>query len=53
MCASCGCGKLHEEHGNPANITIDEIDKAAKAANISREQCVENMAKSAGVSCRK
>lgn len=43
MCASCGCGKPSEQHGDPANITSDQIDAAAIAADISREQAAENI----------
>jgi hypothetical protein len=30
-------------HGNQANITQDQIDGAAAAAGISREQVMENL----------
>lgn len=43
MCASCGCGKPSEQHGDSANITSEQIDAAASAAGISREQAAENM----------
>jgi len=52
MCVSCGCGKPNEAHGNPNNITLDEIQKAAKAANESVEYVAKNIAESVGLSCK-
>jgi hypothetical protein len=31
MCLNCGCHKAHDDHGNPANITYDDVKKAAEA----------------------
>ncbi|WP_230742933.1 hypothetical protein [Methanooceanicella nereidis] len=53
MCISCGCNKPHDKHGNPAHITIDELEKAAKAANMSKEEAAKNIAESVGLKCGK
>ena len=44
MCLSCGCGKPHDDHGNDANITYEDVKKAADAADgISVEQAANNI----------
>jgi len=43
MCMSCGCGQPNEEHGNPANITYDELQAAAQAAGIDAETAADNI----------
>ncbi|MFN8472598.1 MAG: hypothetical protein U0822_10440 [Anaerolineae bacterium] len=43
MCMTCGCNKPNERHGNPDNITMEDIQKAAKAAKISPDQAVRNI----------
>lgn len=43
MCASCGCDAVNDQHGNGANITLGQIEKAAAAAGISSEQAARNM----------
>lgn len=43
MCMSCGCGTPEDDHGNRDNITRDDLQKAAQAANISQEQAAENI----------
>ena len=48
MCASCGCGEPNEQHGDSAHITGAQIDAAASAADISREQVVSNLQESVG-----
>lgn len=35
MCVSCGCGLIHDDHGDPRNITIEDLRAAADAANES------------------
>jgi hypothetical protein len=52
MCVSCGCGQLNNNHGNPDLITMDELQKAAKAANESVEDAAKNIAESVGLSCK-
>lgn len=43
MCMTCGCGELNDKQGDQRNITIDDLDRAAQAAGISREEARENM----------
>jgi hypothetical protein len=43
MCMSCGCGEPNEKHGNPDNITLEDLKRAAKAANIEPEQAADNI----------
>lgn len=43
MCMSCGCGEPNEDHGNPDNITLDDLKRAAKAARIDPEQAADNI----------
>ncbi len=43
MCMSCGCGRPNDDHGDARHITLDELDQAAQAANISREQAAQNI----------
>lgn len=43
MCLSCGCHERYESHGNPDNITMDDVRAAASAAGITPEQVVENI----------
>ena len=43
MCVSCGCGQLNEDHGDERNITMDRLQDAAKAANISVSDAVANI----------
>lgn len=43
MCMSCGCGEPNEDHGNPDNITLDDLKAAARAARIDPEQAADNI----------
>lgn len=43
MCMSCGCGMPNDNHGDERDITQDDLDRAAAAADISREQSGENI----------
>jgi hypothetical protein len=43
MCLSCGCGEPNEKHGNPDHITLDDLRRAAKAADIEPEQAADNI----------
>lgn len=43
MCASCGCGEPSESHGNPDNITAEDVERAAQAAGISVEEAADNI----------
>jgi len=52
MCVSCGCGQPNDKHGNPSNITMDELKKAAQAANENVEDVAKNIAESVGLNCK-
>ena len=43
MCMSCGCGDASDDHGNSDNITEEDLQRAAKAADISKEQAADNI----------
>ena len=43
MCMSCGCGRPNDDHGDARHITQEDLDQAAQAANISREQAAQNI----------
>ncbi len=52
MCISCGCGQPNNNHGKNELITMDELQKAAKAANQSVDDAAKNIAESVGLSCK-
>jgi hypothetical protein len=43
MCMSCGCGEPRNDHGNPDNITEQDLQRAADAAEMSKEQAADNI----------
>lgn len=43
MCLSCGCGNSQDDRGDPANITAQDLERAAEAAGISKEETAENI----------
>ncbi|HEX6230749.1 MAG TPA: hypothetical protein VF029_03460 [Actinomycetota bacterium] len=43
MCLTCGCGKPHDDHGNPDHITYDELKRAADAAGVTIEEAANNI----------
>jgi hypothetical protein len=43
MCLTCGCGRPHDDHGDPAHITFEDFKKAADAAEISVEEAATNL----------
>ncbi|WP_424357685.1 hypothetical protein [Methanocella sp. MCL-LM] len=53
MCISCGCGMPHDKHNNPDLISMEDLQRAAKAANMSVDDAVKNMADSVGMKCNK
>ena len=44
MCLSCGCGEPNEDHGDPRNITMQQLEEAAQAGDITPEQAAQNIA---------
>lgn len=43
MCLSCGCGMLHENHGDSTNITVYTIRQASKSAGNNIKDTIENL----------
>jgi hypothetical protein len=43
MCASCGCGVPNDNHGDAANITLADLERAAEAAGVSPAQAADNI----------
>ena len=43
MCLTCGCGRPHDDHGDPAHITYEDLQAAAEAAGISTDEAVRNL----------
>ncbi|WP_173332306.1 hypothetical protein [Methanocella paludicola] len=42
----------HDRHNNPNLITIDDLERAAQAANMSTKDAAENIADAVGLSCK-
>jgi len=43
MCMNCGCGQPDDRHGNPDNITREDLERAAQANGQSFDQAVRNI----------
>ena len=43
MCMSCGCGSSNEQHGSADNITLQQMERAAQAADIDVETAADNI----------
>ncbi|MGB2694247.1 MAG: hypothetical protein WBD55_03565 [Dehalococcoidia bacterium] len=43
MCASCGCGELNEDQGDDRHITLQDLEAAAEAADISVDEVSNNL----------
>ena len=43
MCLDCGCRIVDTDHGDPAHITLDDLQAAAAATGISPEQAAANI----------
>jgi len=48
MCVSCGCGQPQDHHDDPRHITLQDLDQAAQAAEITREQVVQHIMQAVG-----
>lgn len=44
---------MHDKHNNPNNITLDDLEAAAKAAEMSVEAAARNIANAVGLACEK
>ncbi len=42
-----------DKHNNPNLITMSDLEKAAKAANMSTEDAAKNIADAVGLNCTK
>ena len=43
MCVSCGCGEVHNDHGDPRHLTLEDLEQAAEAAHLTVEQVVQHI----------
>lgn len=43
MCLNCGCGKPDEDHGDPANITVADLRRAAAANDQSLRESARHI----------
>jgi hypothetical protein len=43
MCLSCGCGEPNDNHGDDRHITLDMLQEAAEAAEVSTEEAANNI----------
>lgn len=43
MCLSCGCGEPNATHGDDRHITQDQLEAAAKAAEITPKEAADNI----------
>ncbi len=52
MCLTCGCMLPHDNHGNPAYLTIEDLERSAKADNMGLDEAVQNLVKTVEVAKR-
>jgi hypothetical protein len=45
MCLNCGCGELDNDMGNPDNLTLTDLAKAAKASETNGTDTIANIRK--------
>ena len=43
MCLNCGCGDYNDKRGKATNITMDDLERAAKGEGMSIEETVDEM----------
>jgi hypothetical protein len=43
MCMNCGCGQPNEDHGNPANITAEDLQRAGAANDQSLRESAQHI----------
>lgn len=43
MCLNCGCGAPEDRHGDEANITSDDLRKAAEVNGQTLDDTVRNL----------
>lgn len=45
MCMNCGCMKPNDDHGNPSNITMEDLRAAGGANDQDLDTTIENIEK--------
>jgi hypothetical protein len=43
MCLTCGCLRPHEDHGNPAHLTIEDLELSAAIDNLTLDEAVHSL----------
>lgn len=43
MCMNCGCNQPDERHGNPDNITREDLERAGQTNGQSFDETVRNI----------
>ncbi len=46
MCLSCACGEPNESHGDKRHITLNMLEEAAKAGELSPLEAAKNILES-------
>lgn len=46
MCLNCGCGQYWNDMGLPDNITMQKVEKAAKANGMTLEDAIKELLRS-------
>ena len=49
MCASCGCGRVDDDHGDERHLTLTNLKDAAQAAGITVPEVARNLELAAGL----
>ena len=49
MCLTCGCLMPHDNHGNPEYLTIEDLERSAKADGLSLDEAIQNILKTVEV----
>lgn len=52
MCLTCGCMMPHDNHGNPDYLTIEDLEKSAKADDMTLDEAAGNLVKTVEVAKR-
>jgi hypothetical protein len=43
MCMNCGCGEPEDRHGDPANITRSDLERASEANGQTLDETMRNL----------
>lgn len=49
MCLTCGCMQPHDNHGNPDYLTIEDLERSAKADSMNLDEALQNLVKTVEV----